>query len=198
MSVDDLVETSLNRQGLLDALDKASARVLLPDEFLRDPEGHLDKIENPRGIRRLTPLRVGFVSLSGGVGCSTLAYDLARSAVTRHETTVALIELTWGDGALGARLDLDGAPDLYQVVQDMRPPAQHEGITVVPIRQRTVRLLLGDRARVTSALEPWPKSTSWSSSMPTGLTLFGPPLERPSTNTWWSPTSDPMPSGTPS
>jgi hypothetical protein len=153
VNVDDLVETSLNRQGLLDALDKASTRVLLPNEFLQDPEGQLDKIQNPKGVRRLTPLRVGFVSLSGGVGCSTLAYDLARRAMTHHEATVALIELTWGDGALGARLDLDGAPDLYQVVQDMRPPAQHQGVTVVPIKQRTVRLLLGDRAKVTSALD---------------------------------------------
>lgn len=153
VSINDLVETSLNHKGLMDALDRASTRVLLPDEFLQDPEGQLDKVQNPKGVRRLSPLRVGFVSLSGGVGCTTLAYDLARRAVTHHEATVALVELTWGDGALSARLGLDGAPDLYQVVQDMSAPAQHEGVTVVPIKQRTVRLLLGERAKVTSTID---------------------------------------------
>lgn len=152
-SVDDLAETTLSRQGLVEALDKVSARVLVPDAFLQDPEGELEKLENPKGIRRLTPLRVGFVSLSGGVGCSTLAYDLAQRAANHHEATVALMELTWGNGALSARLDLDGVPDLYQVALDMRPPGQHEDITLVPIKQRTVRLLLGERERIASALD---------------------------------------------
>lgn len=152
VDVKDLVETTLSHQGLLDALEKASTQVLLPDEFLQDPEGHLDRLQNPRGVRPLTPLCVGLVSLSGGVGCSTLAYSLAQRAVAHHQATVALMELTWGNGALSARLSLDGAPDLYHVVENMQPPIRHDGITVVPIRQQTVRLLLGEPEKIVSAI----------------------------------------------
>jgi hypothetical protein len=153
LGVEDLVETTMSRAGLMEALDKASVRVLSPDELLRDPEGHLAQLEGPKGIRRLTPLRLGLVSLSGGVGCTTLACELARRAADHHEATVALAELTWGNGALRARLSLDGAADLYQVALDLSVPGQEDGITVVPIKQQTAKLLLGNLDKITQALD---------------------------------------------
>jgi len=153
LSVEDLVETDISKEVLTEALEKASVRTLSPQEFLRDPQAHLERLESSRGVRRLPPLRVAFTSLSGGVGCTTLAYGLAQHAARRRQATVALVELTWGNGALGARLNLDGAPDLYQVVSELGDPARRDGMSVVPIRQETARLLLGNLDGVAGALD---------------------------------------------
>ncbi len=153
MSAEDLVETSISRAGLVEALETATVRVLSPDDLLRDPEIHLQQLDGPRGIRRLTPLAVGFVSLSGGVGCTTLALDLARRAARHHQATVALVELTWGNGALRQRLGLAEAADLYQVALDLGAPNQHKGMTIVPIKQQTAKLLLGSLHKVAAALD---------------------------------------------
>ncbi len=154
---DDLAETdAVTRRGLLDALEKAGVPAISPGDFLRDPAAHLARLERRarRGFAPLTPLRVAFVSLSGGTGCTTLAWELARYAAEDRRATVALVELTWGRGALTARLGLNGdAPDLYQVASGLGEPALHTGVSVVPVGGHAVRLLLGNPDRVRETLE---------------------------------------------
>lgn len=84
-------------------------------------------------IQCLTPLRVGFVSLSADVGCSTLAYDLAQCAVA-HRATAALLGLTRTDTALAPRLDWTTVPGLSQVASGIQHPAQRDGITVILVQ----------------------------------------------------------------
>lgn len=153
VDLEDLVEADISKEGLMTALEEASVRVLTPRKFLQNPDAHLERAEGSRDVMRLSPLRVAFASLSGGVGCTTLAYGLARRAAQHHEATVALAELTWGNGALRARLGLNGNETLYSVAEGLGEPERHEGVTIVPIRRKTARLLLGTPDSTVEALK---------------------------------------------
>lgn len=151
---EDLAEGTLSRAGLEALLERSGAGVVSVDEFLADPGGVLARARRGKGAGAapLSPLRVGICSLSGGVGCTTLALELARWAV-RQRATAAVLELPWGGGALGPRLSLNGSfPDLYQVAMGLKEPGQVEGMTVVPAGG-TLRLLLGSPETVAGTLE---------------------------------------------
>jgi Flp pilus assembly CpaE family ATPase len=148
-----LPEGTLSRSGLDALLERAGVLAVSPDEFLTSPEAVLARArrQGKGEAAALSPLKVGIAALSGGTGCTTLALELARW--TARRATVAVLEIPWGMGALGPRLNLNGNfPDLYQVGMGLREPGKAEGMTVVPAGP-TLRLMLGNPDAVAGVVE---------------------------------------------
>ena len=149
-----LPEGGLSRSGLDALLGRVGVMAVSPDEFLASPEAVLVRArrQGKGEAMTLSPLKVGIASLSGGTGCTTLALELARWAARRG--TAAVLEIPWGAGALGPRLNLNGSfPDLYQVGMGLKEPGKAEGMTVVPAGGPTLRLMLGNPEAVAGVVE---------------------------------------------
>lgn len=146
----------LDVAGLVQAATQGGALVVTPDELLADPAAWLTRAAQKQRRRRgplVLPLRLVLTSFSGGTGRTSVGWALAQATARQH-VPVALVELAWGNGALAARLGLDGEyPDLYRVTTAQAAPAQVSGVTVVPVRDATWRLLLGIPDQVTACLE---------------------------------------------
>ncbi len=102
-------------------------------------------------IERLTPLRVGFVSLASDVGCSALAHDLAQRAAA-HGVTVAFVDLTRTDGALDEQLDWTTMDGLSQVTSRIQQAAQRDGVTIVHGGQAATKVPADEAVRALGEL----------------------------------------------
>lgn len=152
----DLPVVDLDVSGLIQAATQSGVLTVTADELLEDPAVWLARAAQKQQRRRgplVLPLRLVLTSLSGGTGKTSVGWALAQAAA-RLRVSVAMIEVAWGNGALSARLGLDEEyPDLYRVVTEQTAPAKVNGITVVPVRDATWRLLLGTPEKVRAWLD---------------------------------------------
>ena len=152
----ELPVVELDVPGLIQAATQSSVLTVTPDELMADPAAWLARATQKQQRRRgplVLPLRLALTSLSGGTGKTSIGWALAQAAARLH-VSVAVVEMAWGNGALSARLGLDEEyPDLYRVTTEQAAPAKVHGITVVPVRDTTWRLLLGTPDKVQACLD---------------------------------------------
>jgi|GEM_PF-3968892 len=148
-------EGGLSLEGLREALSRGKVLVVAPQDFLSSPEAAMEralKVKKAKVPFFPTRLKVGFTSLSGGTGCTTLALRFARTCAQFVPT--ALLETPWGEGALRAWLGLpEDVPDLYQVALGLKEPHKDGGLTVIPATRATQRLLLGNPDKLKELLD---------------------------------------------
>jgi len=157
MVLDDALPiVELDVPGLIQAATQSGVLTVTPDELMGDPAAWLARATQKQQRRRgplVLPLRLALTSLSGGTGKTSVGWALAQ-ATAHLQASVAVVEIAWGNGALSSRLGLDEAyPDLYRVTTEQATPAQIQGITVVPVRDTTWRLLLGTPDNVRTCLD---------------------------------------------
>ncbi len=99
----------------------------------------------------LTPLRVGFVSLASDLGCSALAQDLAQRAAD-NGVTVAFVDLTRTDGALGDQLDWTTMDGLSQVACRIQQAAKRNGVTIVHSEKAATKVSADEAVRALEEL----------------------------------------------
>ena len=152
----ELPVVELDVPGLIQAATQSGVLTVTPEELLEDPAAWLSRATQKQQRRRgplVLPLRLALTSLSGGTGKTSIGWALAQAAARLH-VSVAVVEMAWGNGALSARLGLDEEyPDLYRVTTEQAAPSKVQGITVVPVRDTTWRLLLGTPEKVQSCLD---------------------------------------------
>jgi hypothetical protein len=148
-------ESGLSFEGLEEALRRGGVLVVTPEEFLARPEEVTEralKLRKTKAPFFPTKLTLGFTSLSGGVGCTMLALEFARTSARFVPT--AIIEVPWGEGALRSRLSLpDDHPDLYQVAMGLREPQSADQLTAIPTTRATQRLLLGSPEKLKGLID---------------------------------------------
>ncbi|MBU1748341.1 MAG: hypothetical protein KKA73_11690, partial [Chloroflexi bacterium] len=112
----------------------AQRLTLTSAEFLDQPLEWVQQARRAAGHLEALPARtVVLTAGAGGTGRTTLAWELVRVFRQRTNLPVALVEVCAGVSALAALHNLGPVPTLYDVAMKQAAPAQHEGVTVVPM-----------------------------------------------------------------
>jgi MinD-like ATPase involved in chromosome partitioning or flagellar assembly len=124
------------------ALEGSDIPVVSGEEFAAGSSTWLERATASIGLLdALPPKAVMLTGYSGGVGKTTLSVNLARYVSGTLRLPVAVIEVSFGVGALGVLTD-PTLPDLYDVLTQNNEIGMWEGITLLPMDYSAARLLL--------------------------------------------------------
>ena len=124
------------------ALEGSGIPVVSGAEFAAGSSTWLERATAAVGLLdALPPKAVMLTGYSGGVGKTTLSLNLARYVSSTLRLPVAVIEVSFGVGALRALTD-PTLPDLYDVLTQNREIGTWEGVTLLPMDYSAARLLL--------------------------------------------------------
>lgn len=127
----EFLETEgISRQQIVDTLESASRVVVQEGAFLEDPGGWIEqaKLVTARDIKFYPSRRIFFVSGTGGVGQTTLAYSAARLFQAQTGLKAAVVEMGAQSTVCEASLN-PNAPDFYDFATNAEAPATWNGIT---------------------------------------------------------------------
>ena len=132
---DDLVEHPYSVGMLRGVLSDSDVPFVSSEEFLAEPDSWLAEARRLAGDASDLPTKrtIAFVSYSGGVGKTVLAMDTAAHFVRRCKLPACVLEFSYGESALAARMDQE-IPALFELAtQPNVEPHKWNGVTLVPM-----------------------------------------------------------------
>ncbi|WP_347245507.1 hypothetical protein [Thermogutta sp.] len=144
VDLESLTETPcFSRERLMQVLAAGNVLVVDGPTFAASPDEWLARAGTASGIAEaLLPVRLAFVSLSGGVGKTTLSLSLARYFREQTGLPTVVAELTSGPSGLLALLATNGrGGHIYEVITQDKPWPTWNGITLAAMDWRMAQML---------------------------------------------------------
>jgi len=141
---DDLVASEdITPAMLRETLANLTVPVATGAEVAADPAGWEARATAAAGaVEKLPPKAVAFANVSGGVGKTTCALDLAAFVAAEFGVPALVVEIGFGASALRAITNLE-LPHFYETLTQDVQPGQWRKVTLLPMDYRTARLALG-------------------------------------------------------
>ena len=144
----DLVESgNVSREQLVTAIAESGTPHADGAQFAADPDTWLEAARSALGVpAALPPRTAAFISLSGGVGKTTLALDTAAHFHRALGLPAVVLELGFGPSGQAALLGHPEWPHLYEIVTQQAEAPTWRGVTLIPMQWDTARLLSTEQA----------------------------------------------------